>query len=138
MNGAAQKPIEEANVWIRDSFDSEREWIIELSPSAINDIEKAVDAAADAGHAPQDLRPETFPLPRLKATLSDIYEIMENGRGFTVVRGWPSERHNHQENLLAFCGIASYFGEAKVQNYEGEPIVGVIDKDKPYYHTSRG
>ena len=56
MNGAAQKPIEEANVWIRDSFDSEREWIIELTPSAINDIEKAVDAAADAGHAPQDLR----------------------------------------------------------------------------------
>ena len=93
MNGAAQKPIEEANVWIRDSFDSEREWIIELSPSAINDIEKAVDAAADAGHAPQDLRPETFPLPRLKATLSDIYEIIENGRGFAVVRGWPSERH---------------------------------------------
>ena len=138
MNGAAQKPIEEANVWIRDSFDSEREWIIELSPSAINDIEKAVDAAADAGHAPQDLRPETFPLPRLKATLSDIYEIIENGRGFAVVRGWPSERHNHQENLHAFCGIASYFGEAKVQNYEGEPIVDVIDKDKPYDHTSRG
>lgn len=72
MNGAAQKQIEETNNWIRVSFDSGHEWIIELSPSTIDDIEKAVDAAADAGHAPQDLRPKTFSLLRLKATLSDI------------------------------------------------------------------
>lgn len=65
---------------------------------------------------------------------SRIFEIIENGRGFAVVRGWPLERHDYQKNLLAFCGIAAYFGEAKVQNYKGEPIVNVIDKEKPYDH----
>ena len=54
MNGAAQKPTEEANVWIRDSFDSEREWIIELSPSAINDIEKAVEELPHPDGGPRD------------------------------------------------------------------------------------
>ena len=41
-------------------------------------------------------------------------------------------------NIAVLCGVASHFGEAKVQNYEGEAIVDVIDEAKPYDHTSRG
>jgi len=138
MTGVVHKPIQEANVWTQDSFGGEYDWVIELSPNEIGDIEDAVAAAANAQHAPQDLRPETFPLPHLQAKLANIYETIENGRGFAVLRGWPSDKYSYQENLLAFCGVASYFGNAKVQNYEGEPIVDVTDKDKPYDHTSRG
>jgi hypothetical protein len=88
--------------------------------------------------APPDLSPDNFPLGELCPVLDAAYETLEHGRGFLVLRGWPSENYSHAQNLTVYCGVASYFGKAMVQNYEGEAVVDVIDKDKPYDHTSRG
>ena len=108
MKAAAYTPIQEVNVWTSDYFKDEDNWVIELSNTQILDIKSAIRAASDAKLAPQNLRPETFPLPNLRKTLSRMYEIIEDGRGFVVLRGWPSDKFSRDDNLLAFCGIASY------------------------------
>ena len=138
MKIGTYSPIQEANVWTNDCFNNEDNWVIELSKNQIFDIKSAIRAATDAQIAPQNLQPNTFPVPSLRKTLTRMYEIIEDGRGFVVLRGWPSDEFSRADNLLAFCGIASYFGQAMVQNYEGEQIVDVTDKNKPYDHTSRG
>jgi hypothetical protein len=138
MTAAQTTPIDEPNVWTGNDFTAGEEWVIPLNDDHVAELTRSLQAARAANIAPQDLRPETFPLPRLQPVLDKAYDTLEYGRGFVVLRGWPSGRFERADNLTVFCGIASYFGEAKVQNYEGESVVDVIDKDKPYDHTSRG
>lgn len=130
--------IDEANVWSGGNFQSGEEWVVQLSPAHVAELKSAMDMATAAGINPASIRPDRFKLPTLTHLLDDAYETIEHGRGFLVLRGWPAADFDQQQNLTVFCGIASYFGEAKVQNYEGEAIVDVIDRAKPYDHTSRG
>ena len=137
MAASAPTIIDEPNVWTGSDFANE-EWVVELTPSQLEEIAGAARAAVSAGVEPQDLTPATFPLPGLASLLAAARRTIEFGRGFLVLRGWPADRYRHAENLAAFCGVASHFGIAKVQNYEGESVVDVTDKEKPYDHTSRG
>jgi hypothetical protein len=131
-------PIEEPNVWSGGDFGTDEEWVINLSEIHISVLEFAMTNAIDQNIAPPDLTPDNFWLGELCPFLDTAYETLEHGRGFLVLRGWPSENYSHAQNLTVFCGVASYFGKAMVQNFEGEAVVDVIDKEKPYDHTSRG
>jgi hypothetical protein len=131
-------PIEEPNVWSGRDFSTDEEWVINLSKTHISVLEFAMTNAMDQNIAPPDLTPDNFWLGELCPFLDTAYETLEHGRGFLVLRGWPSENYSHAQNLTVFCGVASYFGKAMVQNFEGEAVVDVIDKEKPYDHTSRG
>ena len=138
MTQAQYLPIEEPNVWTGTDFDAEEDWVVNLSEAHIRLLEAAMENAVARNLALPDLTPDNFPLGELRQVLDAAYETLEHGRGFLVLRGWPSENYRHAQNLVAFCGVASYFGKAMVQNYEGESVVDVIDKEKPYDHTSRG
>ena len=138
MNADLPAKIDEPNVWTGANLNQEKEWLIQLSADDVAEIDIAVDIIINNGTRPHDIRPDDFLLPSLSGKLKEAYDTIENGRGFLVLRGWPSERHSYARNIAAFCGVASHFGEAKVQNYEGEAIVDVIDEAKPYDHTSRG
>ena len=138
MTQAQFLPIEGPNVWTSKDFNAEEEWVVNLSETHIGLLEAAMEKAAARNIAPQDITPDNFPLGKLRLVLDAAYETLEHGRGFLVLRGWPSKNYSHAQNLIVFCGIASYFGKAMVQNYEGEAIVDVVDKKKPYDHTSRG
>jgi hypothetical protein len=138
MSQAHFLPIEEPNVWTGDDFNAGEEWVVNLSKTQIGVLEDAMESAVARKIAPPDLSPDNFPLGELCPVLDAAYETLEHGRGFLVLRGWPSENYSHAQNLTVYCGVASYFGKAMVQNYEGEAVVDVIDKDKPYDHTSRG
>lgn len=131
-------PIEESNVWTGTDFNRGEEWVVHLTEAHIDALEAAMKNAVSLNIAPQDLTPDNFPLSELRPTLDAAYKTLEHGRGFLVLRGWPSEKYSHAQTLTVFCGVASYFGKAMIQNYEGEAIVDVIDKKKPYDHTSRG
>lgn len=131
-------PIEESNVWTGADFDAGEEWVVNLTAAHIDVLEAAMENAVSQDIAPQDLCPDNFPIGELSSVLDTAYETLEHGRGFLVLRGWPSENYSHAQTLTAFCGVASHFGKAMVQNYEGEAVVDVTDKEKPYDHTSRG
>ena len=138
MNAKLPDRIDEPNVWTGADMADEEEWLVQLSADDVAEIVSALETVRKGGIPPQNIRRDDFRLPGLAQKLEDAYDTIENGRGFLVLRGWPSERYSYQENLAAFCGVASYFGEARVQNYEGEAVVNVIDEAKPYDHTSRG
>ncbi|PPR63093.1 MAG: hypothetical protein CFH10_00629 [Alphaproteobacteria bacterium MarineAlpha4_Bin2] len=130
--------IDEPNVWTAANFGLEDEWLVQLSADNISEIERAMDSFLASGIPPQKIHSDIFLLPELAPILLEAHREVEYGRGFLVLRGWPSERFSYDQNIAAYCGVASYLGETKVQNYEGEAIVDVIDEDKPYDQTSRG
>ena len=130
--------IDEPNVWTGAEFGQNEEWLVHLSADNISEIERAIDSVTASGVAPREIHSAIFKIPKLAPKLVEAHREIEYGRGFLVLRGWPSERFSYDKNIAAYCGVASYLGETKVQNYEGEAIVDVIDKEKPYDQTSRG
>ena len=131
-------PIAEPNVWTGDDFAHGESWVHELSPAMVEEIAAAMGTALAAGRGPGDFSPENFLLPATGDLLGTAYDDLENGRGFAVLRGWPVGDYSYDENIAAFCGIGAHMGVAVVQNYEGERLVDIIDKDVEYSHRSRG
>lgn len=83
-------------------------------------ILKAYDWYAALGKDLPSLNPETFPLPaELRHRLRHISHQVHHGIGFAVLRGLDPKRYNDAENVIAYCGLASYVGEERVTNAFG-------------------
>ena len=66
------------------------------------------------------LSPETFPLPKeLSIRLRRISGQLHDGIGFAVLRGLDPKRYDDEENVIAYCGLASYVGAERVTNAFG-------------------
>lgn len=138
MADPTTQPIDEPNVWLSAELPGCGGWSHELTPDMIGEIEHAMGAVVADGRASSEITRESFPLPVTSAFLDKVYDELENGRGFAVIRGWPVERFSYRENVAAFCGVGANLGRITVQNYEGESAVDVRDEGVPYSHASRG
>ena len=138
MPDVEPQPIDDASVWTAADFKQQREWVRELTPAMLAEIDAAVHAVAAKGIPFKEITRDDFPLDETVALLEESYDDLNAGRGFAVIGGLPVDRYSYDENLLAYSGLASYFGGIVVQNYEGDFVVDVIDKDIPYNHQSRG
>ena len=66
------------------------------------------------------LSPETFPLPpTLSERLRQVSIQLHKGIGFAVLRGLEPKRYNDKDNVIAYCGLASYVGAERVTNAFG-------------------
>ena len=104
---------------------------------------------------------ETFPLPKLNATLRDISQEIHNGHGFKVVRGVPVNKYTREENIIIYAGISSHIAPIRGRQdhqFNGKPadvvlahitdLTSVVDAskigapayttDKQVFHTDAG
>src|SRR3546814_14618516 len=79
-----------------------------------------------------------YPLPRTAALLAQAHDDLDNGRGFTVLAGWPVERFNYEENRMAYALVAAHLGSIVVQNIGGDRMIHVPEQRFPYSAESRG
>ncbi len=77
------------------------------------------------------IKQQDFPLPSFSKKLAGIIQELETGRGFSLMRGIPVERHSEEDAKIIYWGITTYFGEAAAQNMMGELVsdVRAIDGD---------
>lgn len=130
--------IEDESAWKGAEFTQPRSWVRQLTPGMIAEIDAALKAVKARGTPFRELTREAFPLEETAVLLEKAYRDLNEGRGFTVVGGFPVERYDYDDNLLAYSGLSSHFGRITVQNYEGDFAVDVIDKGVAYSHKSRG
>ncbi|MFN0089248.1 MAG: TauD/TfdA family dioxygenase [Acidimicrobiales bacterium] len=126
------------SVWTAAHYPASRRWVRTLSPDGLGELDAAVASARRAGVAYWRLTPKTFPLPSLAETLSASLRDLEEGPGFAVLGGFPVERYDRAETLLAYAGICSHLGSVTAQTHLGDRVIEVTDLRKPYDHTSRG
>ena len=74
-----------------------------------------------------DITADVFPLEVLGAELAALGEILEDGRGFAVIRGIPVDRYTEDENKFVSLGLCSHFGRVIPQSRQGDWINHVID-----------
>jgi len=133
-----RQPVRDASAWTAADFAGPDAWVRRFSPAMAAEIVEAAEAARARGLEAGRLTAADFPLPAAAAVLAAAYDDLENGRGFTVLRGFPLDRLDPDLAVLAFCGVAAHLGVITVQNAAGARVVDVVDKGIPYSATSRG
>ncbi len=131
-------PVADASVWTAADFGATRSWATPLTGDMIAEIEAAMQTAKATGLAWDTLGKGDVSLPLSAPALAAAREALESGPGFAVLSGFPAERYDREDNLLAFALVSAEIGEITVQTSGGDKIIDVVDIGRPYDHTSRG
>lgn len=133
------------SAWLgRDLQSRAADWVIQLTPTHLQDLDTAVRAFQSAGHALATITPTQFPLPKLGPLLRDALQELLEGRGFVLLRGLEVERYPREAQAVAFMGLGSHLGLPRSQNAKGHLLghvkdlgLDVTDPNVRYYQTHR-
>lgn len=136
----APPQFHDASAWLGAEMAQRSDWRVELTPAELHELDHAVASALHRGVDLVTLREADVPLPllgpRLKAARHDIL----HGRGFVLLRGWPSTERSMVQNACAFRIVAAFLGdEALSQNAKGHVLGHVANLGLDYSDpTTRG
>lgn len=98
------------------------EWIWELSPSEIKELEKAAESLVSAGQEIGEMKVDDFVLPNLGTKFKALRETLIHGRGFALIKGLPVSDYTEREIFTLFFGIGTHLGNARSQNAQGHVL----------------
>jgi hypothetical protein len=134
------RPYESDANWKGPELASSSDWIYRLTENDIAELAAALQNVKSRGLDIPAIGKQDFPLPTLSKKLAGISRALQTGRGFTLIRGLPVERHSAEDSKILYWGIMTYFGEAAAQNMMGELVsdVRAIDGDWNQNFNIRG
>lgn len=118
-------------VWRAGDVADPTAWTVELDEAARDEIVAAAVAAERRGLDVATLDPDAFPLPGLAGTLDDCAEQLRAGRGFVLLRGFPTDRLSPAAIELAYAGLGLHFGTPVSQDAAGTLLGHVRDERVP-------
>jgi hypothetical protein len=133
-------PVRNAQAWYGpDLARRPEEWTHVLSAQEAAEVLAAIAAVEARGTDVVDITAADFPLPRLGAMLRRLREALLHGRGFGLLRGFPSDRLSARQRAIGFFGIGAHLGRAVSQNAKGHALGHVADLGFDYSQpTARG
>lgn len=111
--------------WYGAEMAKRSDWLVELDADDRAELEAAMADALLRSIDLVTLAEADFPLPTLGPKLKTIRREILHGRGFVLLRGWPSTQYTIEENACVFRGVGVYLGEALSQNAKGH-ILGHV------------
>jgi Taurine catabolism dioxygenase TauD, TfdA family len=120
-------PIDHPGAWKVADFKTPADYSIDLSPTHLRDIERAMEQIRAAGLGLDDLRREHFEVPSLRPVVDEIRHQVEDGRGFVAVRRLPVEDYSKDEIGMIFWGIGTHLGLGLSQSVLGDRLGHVKD-----------
>jgi len=120
-------PITDPSAWYGRDYASGTDWAHRLTTAELDDLETALAAVTEAGLAPLEFSRDAFPLPVLGPVLAGMLGELEDGRGFTLLRGLPVEKYDGPALYRLYWGIAVHLGDMISQNAKGDLIGRVED-----------
>ncbi|GAA3484966.1 TauD/TfdA family dioxygenase [Streptomyces yanii] len=103
------------------------EWVLRLAPAQIDELEAALRAVRERGVPLLKVSAGDFPLPTLAGELERIADVLENGRGFVLVKRIPVERYSQARASTIFWGLCQHLGVPVSQNAAGHMLGHVRD-----------
>ncbi|HAT34718.1 MAG TPA: hypothetical protein DCS82_03305, partial [Rhodospirillaceae bacterium] len=131
MGKVLNRPITDASAWKGPEMAKRDDWIEPLNSAEIDEIHGAVEHAKKADVQLYNFSKDSFPLPTLGPRIANIIDQeVENGRGFSVLRGVPVKEYEHDYDTLKvlYWGLAQHIGTPISQNARGDLICEVTDK----------
>ncbi len=126
------------SVWLAEDFPRTRAWVRQLPPESVGELLDGVALAVRAGKPFEQITREDFPLPRTADLLRGVFDDLENGRGFSVIGGFPVDQLSYDEALIGYAGLSTHLGRLVDQSYAGAMKVDVKDLGLAYGKDVRG
>ena len=127
MNAQSFQPITDASAWYGANFATDRSWEYPLDRGHVAELESALAGVKSRGLALAQIGPEDFPLPNLAAMLRALGDQLQNGRGFGLLRGFPTEGFDVEDLSMMYYGLCRHIGTGMSQNSDGGLIHYVTD-----------
>ena len=126
MSLILKQPITGPAAWLRRDHQHDPAWLTVLSPDAIASIDAALATVKARGKGFPHFSAADFPLSaELHALLARQADELENGRGFTVLRGLPVARYTDDEIDTVYYGLGLHLGVPVRQNPRGD-LLGLV------------
>ncbi|KAI9718498.1 MAG: hypothetical protein M1828_006681 [Chrysothrix sp. TS-e1954] len=140
------------SAWKGSDWKDESVFVYQFSKGDLEDIDQALahfkSLNLPLGHICQ----KTFPLKSLSKQLRQCSNDLHNGRGFFVLRGFPVDKYQRLDNVIAYTGVSSYIGSLRGwQDPSASVVIHVTDlskthtvgtpaytADKQVFHTDNG
>ena len=113
MQKTPAQRVDDPSVWMAKDFGSARSWAHPLPPASQDEIEAAVHTAAAAGKTFTNVGLADFPLPKTRALLRDVFNDLEDGRGFSVVVRLSRRALQLRRSVDRLCRTLVAPGEAR-------------------------
>lgn len=120
-------PIDAPCAWRGADLVTRTDWIAELAPDEIDELDQARATVRARGLALGEVGRAEFPLPALSERIASWSRELAEGRGFLLVRGLPVEQWGDADSALVYWGIGQHLGEPGAQNPQGDLLGHVTD-----------
>jgi hypothetical protein len=130
-DATARRPQSGAAVWRTADVTVDTSWQITLDDSERAAIADAARAAAARGVTIDTMRVDEFPLESLADAIGGWSRMLETGRGFLLLHGFPIDLLDDHEIELAYLGLGCHLGTPVGQNAQGELLTHVRDERLP-------
>lgn len=131
-----KQPVIDRSAWKGSDLKADQSWLQTWSGAELDEIDQALRAVQRDGRPWYEIRQNEFKLPLTGGRLGKIAEDLENGLGFTVLRGLPVENYTLEEIRTIYWGLGSYLGDGVAQNAKGHLIADVKDLDIDFNHPN--
>jgi alpha-ketoglutarate-dependent taurine dioxygenase len=128
--------FQDACHWYGPSLASGQDWTVQLRPEELVELDATVNDALARQVDLVSMTEHDFALPLLAPKLQAIRAELLRGRGFVLLRGWPSSERSMAQSAMAFRGIGAHFGEALSQNAKGHVLGHVANLGLDYADPS--
>ena len=129
--GEAPSPrtaVRSAAVWRSSDLADASEWTVTLSDDERREIVEAVRAARGAGVAITTVDAASFPLPMLAPRVTEWSALLNEGRGFLLLRRFPVDLLGDADVELAYIGLGTHLGTPVGQDREATVLGHVRDE----------
>lgn len=123
----ALRPLQSPAAWVAAEMRDPVRWTIVLASDDVADLASAV-AVIKAGNIDLvNISQADVPLPHLGQRLRRIREELIHGCGFFLIHGFPVDRFDRLETIIAYLAIGLHLGIPVSQNAKGHLVGHVKD-----------
>ena len=109
------------HVWKGSEAVGSSDWIWTLTDAEIDELVAAATGYTKHNNATEaGIVAASFPLPTLGPKLKGLRSRLTHGRGFELIRGFPSPEVGASLSAIVFSGLGAHLGSARPQNAAGD------------------
>lgn len=121
------RPYDHPSTWRGPEMAARDDWILRLDDADVAEIDAALAGVCERGIGIPALTRDDFPMPRVAAKLDLVRRSLEDGVGFSLIRGLPVHRYTKAEAALVYWAVGAHLGPAFAQNAQGDMLGHVRD-----------
>lgn len=123
-----RQPVDAPAVWRSVDIADPSEWTVTLTYAERTEIVAATAAAEAAGATIESVDRSTFPLPTLGTRMPAWSRLLNEGRGFLLLRRFPVDLLDDAGTELAYVGFGTHLGTPVGQDKDASLLGHVRDE----------